>query len=76
MEKRIEEIFRDVMEWEDDVEVTDEMSPENVEDWDSLVSMSMVLNLEKEYGIKFAYDEILAMETIGDIKEVLKEKLA
>lgn len=75
MENRINDIFREVLEWDDEKEVVDEMNSDNVEDWDSLVSMSLVLQLEKEFQIKFRYDEVLEMESVGDIKRIVAEKL-
>lgn len=74
MEERIEEIIKEILEFEDNQVLNDEMSEENVEDWDSLVSMQIVLTLEKEYGVKFDYDEIINMDTVGDIKRIAKEK--
>ena len=75
MENRVEEILREIMELDDDQVLTDDMSAESLEEWDSLASMQIVLTLEKEYAVKFDYDEIISMETIGDIKRVLANKL-
>ena len=75
MENRVEEILRDIMDLEDDQILTDDMTSDDLEEWDSLASMQIVLCLEKEYALKFEYDEIMGMETIGDIKRILGEKL-
>ncbi|MCH5252247.1 MAG: acyl carrier protein [Lachnospiraceae bacterium] len=75
MENRVEEILREIMELDDDLVLTDDMSAESLEEWDSLASMQIVLTLEKEYAVKFDYEEIISMETIGDIKRVLANKL-
>ncbi|MBQ8982343.1 MAG: acyl carrier protein [Lachnospiraceae bacterium] len=76
MKEKIEMIFRELMEWDTTEEVTDDMSPENVTDWDSLITMSLILQLEKEFSIKFVYDEVINMDTIGDIKRIVADKLA
>ena len=34
-------------------DIDNEVSPENVEDWDSLLHISLVLELEKEFEVKF-----------------------
>lgn len=75
MDEKIEQIFRTVMDWEDDAVVDDSMSPDTVEEWDSLVTMTFTIELGKEFGIKFDYDEIVAMNSIWDIKRILGKKL-
>ena len=75
MNEKIEQIFRSVMDWEDDAVVEDSMSPNTVEEWDSLVTMTFTIELGKEFGIKFDYDEIVAMNSILDIKRIIEKKL-
>ena len=75
MEEKIEQIFRTVMDWEDDVVVDDSMTPNTVEEWDSLVTMTFTIELGKEFDIKFDYDEIVAMNSIRDIKRIIERKL-
>lgn len=75
MEDQIDKIFRDIMEWEETDEISDDMSPDTVEDWDSLTSMELFLKIEKAFSIKFGYEEIVEMESIGDIKRVVRQKL-
>lgn len=75
MEQKVEEIIREILELPGNFDIRDDMSAETVEEWDSLVSMQLVLALEKEYHVKFDYNEIINMETIGDIKKILREKI-
>lgn len=75
MMEKVEKIFREVMELDDDVELNDEMNSDNMEEWDSLVSMSLVLRLEKEFGIKFGFDDVLQMDSLGAIKKVTAGKV-
>lgn len=75
MEQKVEEIIKEILELPENFDVRDDMSAETVEEWDSLVSMQLVLALEKEYHVKFDYNEIINMETIGDIKKILREKI-
>ena len=75
MLEKVEKIFREVMELDDDMELNDEMNSDNVEEWDSLASMSLVLQLEKEFGIKFEFDDVLQMDSLGAIKKVTAGKV-
>lgn len=75
MENQVDEIFRNVMEWGETDKVSDDMSPDTVEEWDSLISMELILKIERAFSVKFDYEEIVDMESIGDIKRVLRQKL-
>lgn len=75
MQKTIEEIFREVMELSDDLEINDNMNSENMEEWDSLASMSLVMKLEQEFGIKYEFDDILQMDSLGAVKRVTEGKV-
>lgn len=75
MKERIESIFREVMEIADDVELQDDMSSDNIEEWDSLASMSLVMSLEKEFDVKLKFDDILQMDSLGAVKRVIEGKV-
>ncbi len=42
----------------------DDSSPENIESWDSLKQMSLVLALEQEFTIRFTDEEILELLSV------------
>lgn len=75
IEKKIETIVREELEWESDTVLNDEMSPDNTLDWDSLVSMALILQLEKTFSIKFEYEDVLKMNSLGDIKKLVLDKI-
>lgn len=75
MKEKIEDIFREVMELDDDRELQDDMGSENMEEWDSLSSISLVMKLEKEFGIKYEFDDILQMDSLGAVKSVTERKV-
>jgi len=55
-------------------EITDESSPDNIESWDSLKHMNLIVGLEEEFGVLFTDEEILEMMNYDLIKVILKEK--
>lgn len=75
MENKVDDIFRDVMEWEAEEKVSDDMSPDTVEEWDSLISMELLTEIEKAFSVKFDFEEMVNIESIGDIKKILRQKL-
>ncbi len=51
--------------------LSDESSIENVEAWDSLRQLSILLALESAYGITITADQALDMNSISAIKALL-----
>ena len=43
-------------------------------EWDSMAHMLFITRLEEVYEVNLDGDEIASMETVGDIKKVLKTK--
>ncbi len=75
MEKKVEEIFREVMEMDDDQQLSGDMSSDNMEEWDSIASMSLVMKLEEAFGIKYEFDDIVQMDSLEAIKKVTAGKV-
>jgi len=73
--EKIEKIIRDVLELESDFILSDNMCSEDIEEWDSLSSMSLFSCFEKEFNVTFTFDEMVEMDTIADIKRVISNKL-
>jgi len=57
-------------------EVNEDSSPENLERWDSLHHMNLILALEEEFKIRFTDEEIVQMENASIILEALQNKCA
>lgn len=75
MTEIIEQIFREVMELDETEELYDDMSADNLEEWDSLASMSLVIQLEKKFAIKFDFDDVIQMDSLGSVKRVVMGKV-
>ena len=70
---RLAEIFQDVFD-EDSIEVTPELSAKDVEGWDSLTHIRLILTVEKAFKIKFSTSEIGKLENVGDLVARIKER--
>ena len=70
----MQEVFRDVF---DDVAlvVTRETCAEDVEDWDSLAQINLVVAFEKKFKIKFSLGELAVLNTVGDMADLIRKKL-
>lgn len=72
---KLQEIFRNVFD-DDEIELFDEMTSEDVEDWDSLSHVNLILKIEKEFGVKFTVDEIAQTKNVGQFISIINEKLS
>ena len=71
---RVQEVFRDELEV-DDLVLTDETTADDVEEWDSLSHVQLVVALEKAFNIKFTSREILSWDNVGDLVDCIGKKL-
>ena len=57
-----------------DANLSDETSPDNTKEWDSLRAMHLVTMLEDTFGVQLSTREIMRMRTIGIVRDVLRTK--
>ena len=55
-------------------EITDDLTMKNVDAWDSLKHMELIVALEQSFEIQLSFDEIVAMQSVSEIKRVLRER--
>ena len=70
---KLEEIIAKVFEL-DISKIKKEMTPLDIEMWDSLSQLNLVSSIEKEFQIKLEIDEIFTVTKIGDIYNLLTKK--
>ncbi len=52
-------------------DINDDSSADNIESWDSFNGLMLVSELENEFKISFAVDEVINVKNVGDIKKAL-----
>lgn len=75
VKEEIGEIFEDVMDL-DEVALEDGTTAEDIEEWDSLSHVRLIVAIERHYGIKFTNAEIEGLTQFGDIVRLVLEKKA
>ena len=70
---KVKEIIAKVFEINSE-KIRPEMTPEDIERWDSLGQLMLISDLEKEFNIVFNMDEIFEIVNIEDIYKILKRK--
>ena len=72
--QRLTEIFQDVFD-DDSIEVTPKLSADDVDGWDSLTHIRLILTIEKVFKIKFSTSEIGKLENVGDLVALIQGKV-
>lgn len=72
--EELQEIFRDVFDQEDLV-ISEQTTADDVEDWDSLSHMQLIIMLEKKYSVKFTTEEVMNAKNVGEFITLLTNKL-
>ena len=70
---RLTTIFRRVFE-DASIQVTPEMTANDVEKWDSLSHLAMIMAVEKEFGIRFKLKELVSMKNVADLVNGIASK--
>ena len=71
----LQPIFQDVF-YDEELAVTEETNASDVEDWDSLAQIRIVMAVEKHFSIKFTFDELQSLKNVGDMVNLIQEKVA
>ena len=71
---RLAQIFQDVFD-EDSIKVTPELSAKDVDSWDSLTHIRLILTIEKAFKIKFSTSEIGKLENVGDLAALIQARV-
>ena len=66
-------VFRDVFD-EDDLKLTPETTADDVDGWDSLSHIRLVLAVSKSFGVKFSASEIGGLKNVGEFADLIQKK--
>lgn len=71
---KMEEIFTDIMDLKD-IKLNDETSADDIEEWDSLSHIQIIVAIEKAFGIKFSSQEMITWKNVGDMVDCIQKKI-
>lgn len=73
--ERINTILRDVFD-DESIEITRETTADDVDGWDSLSHVNVILAVETTFNIRFGPKEVLTFRNVGDMIDCIERKLA
>ena len=72
VDSKLAKIVSEVFEIPED-SLTLETSRDDIDAWDSLGHLNLIMSIEKAFKVKFKTEEVEKFETIGDIQSKLQE---
>ncbi len=70
---KLTEIFRDVFD-NDDIEISDTTTADDIEEWDSLEHITLIAAVEKAFKMRFTMKEVSSMKDVGEMMTILEER--
>ncbi len=72
--ERLNEVFRDFFD-DEDIDLDEETTADDIDDWDSLNHITLMAAVEDEFGIRFTMGEVSGMRNVGEMAEIIKDRM-
>jgi acyl carrier protein len=72
---KLDTIFQDILD-DDELRLSPETTARDVENWDSLSHVRLMLTVEKSFGVKFSAAEIGRLKNVGSLVTLLQDRLS
>lgn len=72
--EKLNGIFTDVLD-NDDIKINETSSANDIEEWDSLTHIQLVVAIEKSFKVKFTATEIQTWKNVGEMVNSIQAKL-
>lgn len=70
---RLSTLLRDTFD-DDELVATPELSADDVDEWDSLAHVRLMLAVEKAFGVKFSAAEVNRLKNVGELATLIQSK--
>lgn len=72
---KLTEVFQDVFD-DETIVITDETTADDIEDWDSLEHINLIVAVEQAFSIKFNMNEVTSMKNVGEMVDIILSRLS
>ncbi len=70
---KLQEIFRDIFD-DETLKITDSTNSSDIDEWDSLNHIALIVAIEKEIKIKFTFEELVTLNDVGAMADIILRK--
>ena len=71
----LNDIFKQVFD-DDSIVITRDSTANDIEEWDSLTHMNLVVAVEAKFKIRFALGELQTLRNVGDMLDLIEKKIS
>ena len=72
--EKVNEIFCDVFD-DESIEIAESTTADDIEDWDSLTHITLISEIESEFGFKFAMKDVVGMKDVGEMLDIIEREI-
>ena len=69
----LNEVFRELFD-DDSIVVKPETTSQDIDGWDSLEHINLIVAVERKFGIKFTMGEVTTMKNVGEMVEIIAKR--
>jgi acyl carrier protein len=73
--EQLQSVFRDVFD-DDELTINRDSSAEDVDGWDSLMHVSLMINVERVFGVKFSTTQVASLKDVGELIDLIESRRA
>lgn len=74
IQRDVQEIFRDIFD-DEELIISKQTTADDIEDWDSLAQMNLVVAIEKHFKIRFKVEEIARLHNVGEMLGLIEQRV-
>ena len=71
----LNEVFQGVFD-DETIVVEENTTAEDIEDWDSLEHINLIVAVERHFGMKFSMGEVVAMKNVGEMADIIISRIS
>lgn len=72
--EKLNEVFHDVFD-NNDIVVTEQTNANDIEEWDSLINITLISAVEDEFDVSFDMKTVVSMKNVGDMIDAIEEQI-
>jgi acyl carrier protein len=71
---RVQDLLRDIVD-DDSLRITDATTAADVDWWDSLTHLKLLVAIEEAWGLNFQVAELASPENVGELVDLIRSKM-